>query len=1027
MEKKVHFKLHKVKKHWVTIAVTGLALGLSFAGLSYASAEEQPTPVNEATVEAIIKEGAIDVNAPASNEATAKPEENTTTTASSEAATVSEAPVASSEVASTETVSEKPSSEVTSTASSEAANSETTHSEVSATNTPTNNENLIISTSPDKTTLDTSQKDGNFTITVEAEGITKKTDKRESFVSDANGVTYYVDAKGQLVTGPKDINGFQYYFNDDGTMVKGQLRKVDDKLHFYDENDGKLVTERFITFKDNHYIPEENYSKVVYFNEPAYIEPNYYVMPGLERYYFDKNGNTLKKGRQTILGDDYYIYDNGQVAVHRLMELDHKRYYFDDKGALAKNKQFPIIEKGLWKSMPYVFYSDHDGVAHYLNKQLNIVTYPFPTYYTLPSENNREYPKNQFMMDYEGRWYYFNKDGFPVTGPKTIDGFELYFHESSRPEGHQAKGEFINIDNKIYYFDKDNGRKVKDTSFELNGIHYIADKEGNITIQGDSRFHNQYVSDDKGNWYYYNADGNKLIGEQTIDNVKVYFKDSGVQVKGHFAPNGHFYDKDSGELVTNAYVEDNGNWYYVDENGQKLIGNQIVDSYHVCFDSDGRQLKGEASYSNSGLPKHYYDLHNGQMVINSLIQIDGKTYKADNEGKLSEVPYALNYRNQIVTDEFENSYYYDYQGMMVKNQYVTIYHLENDYLNPKIRKVTYYAGYDGKFLHGPQTINGVAVYFNAYGEQIKDQFADDGYYYDKDSGALVTNRYVEKDGKWYYVNDKGDKLIGAQTIDGVEVYFDKDGVQAKGIFANADHFYDKDTGAAVRDQIVEVDGKRYYVGPDGRKVYSGTHIVHGEEVNLIVGDGHQAFGEFTGHGDSGDYIGFDGKKVTKAGFVKTKDNHWYYLDGKGNKLVSVQVIDGELYYFGLPTRKYYYGMQSRDELIYAYYSDTIPNSSHIYYLDEATGAALKNQYHEWEGSWYYFGPNWYALTGEQTIDNVPVYFHSNGKQAKGELVTVDGKIHYYDANSGARLSNIDITIKGQTYHFDADGNGTPIS
>ena len=50
MQKKVHLKLHKVKKHWVTIAVTGLALGLSFAGLSYASAEEQPTPVNEATV-----------------------------------------------------------------------------------------------------------------------------------------------------------------------------------------------------------------------------------------------------------------------------------------------------------------------------------------------------------------------------------------------------------------------------------------------------------------------------------------------------------------------------------------------------------------------------------------------------------------------------------------------------------------------------------------------------------------------------------------------------------------------------------------------------------------------------------------------------------------------------------------------------------------------------------------------------------------------------------------------------------------
>ena len=621
MEKKVHFKLHKVKKHWVTIAVTGLTLGLSFAGLNYASAEEQPTPVNEATVEAIIKEGAIDVEAPASNEATAKPEENTTTTASSEAATASEAPVASSEVASTEIVSEKPSSEVTSTASSEAASPETVHSEVGA--------------SP--------------------EVVEKTVVTGGQYTSDDQGNWYYVK-DGKVLTGLQTIDYVDVYFDADGKQVKDDTRQID--------------------------------------------------------------GSTY-----------HFAKDSGQIT------------------------------------------------------------------------------RNAFASDKMGNWYYFGQDGKALTGKQIVDNFTLYFY----PNGVQAKDAFVILDGNTYYFQKDSGQLVC----------------------------NRYWSDDEGNWYYSDKNGRLLIGAQTVDFVNVYFYDDGVQVKGDFAPNGH--------------------------------------------------------------------------------------------------------------------------------------------------------------------------------------------YYDKDSGALVTNRYVEKDGKWYYVNDKGDKLIGAQTIDGVEVYFDKDGVQAKGIFANADHFYDKDTGAAVRDQIVEVDGKRYYVGPEGRKVYSGTHIVHGEEVNLIVGDGHQAFGEFTGHGDSGDYIGFDGKKVTKAGFVRTKDNHWYYLDGKGGKLVSVQVIDGELYYFGLPTRKYYYGMQSRGELIYAHYSDTIPDSSHIYYLDEATGAALKNQYHEWEGSWYYFGPNWYALTGEQTIDNVPVYFHSNGKQAKGELVTVDGKIHYYDANSGARLSNIDITIKGQTYHFDADGNGTPIS
>mgnify|MGYP002553974073 FL=1 len=621
MEKKVHFKLHKVKKHWVTIAVTGLALGLSFAGLNYASAEEQSTPVNEATVETIIKEGAIDVEAPATNEATAKPTENTATTASSEAATVSEAPVANSEVASTEPVSEKPSSEVTSTASSEVASPETVHSEVSA--------------SP--------------------EVVEKTVVTGGKYTSDDQGNWYYVK-DGKVLTGLQTIDYVDVYFDADGKQVKDDTRQID--------------------------------------------------------------GSTY-----------HFAKDSGQIT------------------------------------------------------------------------------RNAFASDKMGNWYYFGQDGKALTGKQIVDNFTLYFY----PNGVQAKDAFVILDGNTYYFQKDSGQLVS----------------------------NRYWSDDEGNWYYSDKDGRLLIGAQTVDFVNVYFYDDGVQVKGDFAPNGH--------------------------------------------------------------------------------------------------------------------------------------------------------------------------------------------YYDKDSGALVTNRYVEKDGKWYYVNDKGDKLIGAQTIDGVEVYFDKDGVQAKGIFANADHFYDKDTGAAVRDQIVEVDGKRYYVGPDGRKVYSGTHIVHGEEVNLIVGDGHQAFGEFTGHGDSGDYIGFDGKKVTKAGFVKTKDNHWYYLDGKGGKLVSVQVIDGELYYFGLPTRKYYYGMQSRGELIYAHYSDITPYRTHIYYLNESTGAALKNQYHEWEGSWYYFGPNWYALTGEQTIDNVPVYFHSNGKQAKGELVTVDGKIHYYDANSGARLSNIDITIKGQTYHFDADGNGTLIS
>ncbi|MFR1049739.1 MAG: N-acetylmuramoyl-L-alanine amidase family protein, partial [Streptococcus salivarius] len=374
MEKKVHFKLHKVKKHWVTIAVTGLALGLSFAGLNYASAEEQPTPVNEATVEAIIQEGAIDVKAPATNEATAKPTENTPATASSETATVSEAPVAASEVASTETVSEKLSSEVTSTASSEAASSETAHSEVSA--------------SP--------------------EVVEKTVVTGGQYTSDDQGNWYYVK-DGKALTGLQTIDYVDVYFDADGKQVKDDTRQID--------------------------------------------------------------GSTY-----------HFAKDSGQIT------------------------------------------------------------------------------RNAFASDKMGNWYYFGPDGKALTGKQIVDNFTLYFY----PNGVQAKDAFVILDGNTYYFQKDSGQLVS----------------------------NRYWSDDEGNWYYSDKDGRLLIGAQTVDFINVYFYDDGVQVKGVFAPNGHYYDKDTGALVTNRYVEKDGKWYYVNDKGDKLVGQQTVDGVEVYFNKDGVQAKG---------------------------------------------------------------------------------------------------------------------------------------------------------------------------------------------------------------------------------------------------------------------------------------------------------------------------------------------------------------------------------------------------------------------------------------------------
>ncbi len=80
-------------------------------------------------------------------------------------------------------------------------------------------------------------------------------------------------------------------------------------------------------------------------------------------------------------------------------------------------------------------------------------------------------------LDEQGNWYSFPGEGHKLTGPQTIDSFNLYFHNN----GIQAKGEKVTIDGKDYYYDKDNGRKVTDTSIEVDGKTYLADADGILT------------------------------------------------------------------------------------------------------------------------------------------------------------------------------------------------------------------------------------------------------------------------------------------------------------------------------------------------------------------------------------------------------------------------------------------------------------------------------------------------------------------------------------------------------------------
>ncbi|MFQ7478196.1 MAG: glucosyl transferase, partial [Streptococcus sp.] len=150
----------------------------------------------------------------------------------------------------------------------------------------------------------------------------------------------------------------------------------------------------------------------------------------------------------------------------------------------------------------------------------------------------------------------------------------------------------------------------------------------------------QYYSDDQGNWYYKDANGKNLVGEQTIDGQNVYFRSNGQQVKGPLIGWKNrlfrYYDVDTGQLWTNRYLEYQGNWYYLGENGYPLTGEQTINGQEVYFDYKGVQIKGDFSGETYSYPHmtFYYDADSGARVRKEGLVNDkgGKTYYLNNDG-----------------------------------------------------------------------------------------------------------------------------------------------------------------------------------------------------------------------------------------------------------------------------------------------------------------------------------------------------------------------------------------------------------
>ena len=387
--------------------------------------------------------------------------------------------------------------------------------------------------------------------------------------------------------------------------------------------------------------------------------------------------------------------------------------------------------------------------------QQNNSGYQIITGETKPSVDSNN-SKSSFVRVGENQWYYYDQYGQKVKGEKVIDGKSYYFLEN----GLQARDSLVKgSDGYTYYYDK-NGVKA------INGFYDFAGYRKDVR--------------------YFDCYGHMATGLIEMGGTTFYFDtQTGIQAKDKFIrfSDGRirYFIPDTGNMAVNTFVQNKENqaWYYLDEHGYAVTGKRIINGKEYCFDSEGRQIKGQMMQQGN---KHYYiSAQTGELAVSRFIFENNNWYYADAFGCLVQgakvIDGKLYYFNkdhsQLKGGWAEGRYYDAVTGQAVINQFIQLAANQWAYLNQDGHKVT-----------GLQNINNKVYYFGSNGAQVKGKLLTvqgKKCYFDAHTGEQVVNRFVEAGrGCWYYFNAAGQAVTGKQVINGKQLYFDGSGRQVKG-------------------------------------------------------------------------------------------------------------------------------------------------------------------------------------------------------------------------------------------------------
>ena len=464
-----------------------------------------------------------------------------------------------------------------------------------------------------------------------------------------------------------------------------------------------------------------------------------WVKSGNTWYFYNQNGTLA---RNTWAGD-YWLGADGKMATNSW--VDNGRYYVDGNGAWVKgaHRQAEVKKQG-WVQ---------NGSAWNYYHQGNIVRNAWIGSYWLGADGRMAtsswVDNGRYYVDANGVWVKDAKRPEAKKNGWIKEGSTWYYLENGALARNKwvgnywlgADGKMVTsswVDNDRYYVDGD-GAWVKDAKRpEVKKNGWIKEGSAWYYYENGALARNKWISGK----YWLGADG-KMATSSWVDNGRYYVDGNGVWVRNAKKP----VEKKHG------WIKEGSAWYYY-ENGELVRNKWISDKYWLG--ADGRMAT--SSWVDNG---RYYVDSNGAWVK------DAKKPEAKKHGWVKE----------------GTTWYYFYQGQIVKNAWIG----------------SYWLGADGKMATSSWVDNN-RYYVGANGLWDKNAKKPE------EKAVVKKNGWVKEGNTWYYYENgtlarnkwAGNYWLGA------------DGKMATNAWVDNGRYYVDGNGAWVRNAGQGVNYSGYY-------------------------------------------------------------------------------------------------------------------------------------------------------------------------------------------------------------------------